>query len=87
MNPSSRRHTTLQIVSDQADDLPDTAQESIEAALGHLQIQTNALCAELAQKSGDQSAERLLQCLVSISAIALSAAASHVIPELEKEEA
>lgn len=67
--------------------MPDTAQESIEGALGHLQIQIQTLCAELAQKSGDQSAERLLQCLVSISAIALSAAASHVIPELEKEEA
>ena len=82
----STKKTALRIITDQAEELPESITDSIEASVGLLQIQWVALCSELALAPREQSTEKLLQALVSISAVALSAIESHVLPELEEDE-
>lgn len=60
---------------------------SLPEALGLAQLQLHALGAELSLPADEQDAERLLQQLVSLGAVAVAAASCHVLPVLEKEDA
>lgn len=60
---------------------------SLPEALGLAQIQLQALASELARPGDEQDAEVIMQQLVSMAAVAITAAAVHVLPAIEKEGA
>ena len=60
---------------------------SLVEALGLAQIQIQALAAELGLPSDQQDAEAIMQQLVSLAAVAIDAAAVHVLPAIDKEGA
>jgi hypothetical protein len=65
----------------------DRQPHSLPEALGLAQIQLQALAAELGLASDEQDAEVIMQQLVSLAAVVVEAAAIHVLPALEKEDA
>lgn len=60
---------------------------SLPEALGLAQIALQALAAELALAADEQDAELLMQHLVTLAAVSAQAAATLVLPVLEKEGA
>jgi hypothetical protein len=77
--------TVMELVGAQC--LADLNISSLPEALGLAQIQLHSLASELSLSAGQQDAERLMQSLVSLAAVAVEAAAGLVLPTIEKEDA
>lgn len=85
MSTSNYHETVYDLISTQCHAGRRTT--SLAETLGLAQIQIHAFAAELALPAEEQDAERLLQQLVSLGAVAVDAAALQVLPALEKEGA
>lgn len=60
---------------------------SLTEGLGRMRLHLVRLETELARREGDQDAERLLQEMVGLAAVALVSASTHVLPSVGKEVA
>ena len=60
---------------------------SLTEGLGSIYLHLTRLEAELARSEGEQDAERLLQELVGLAAMAMASATAHVLPSMGKEAA
>lgn len=65
--------------------LSNSRTKSLPEALGIGVIQIHSIGAELARPGDEQDAEALMQALVALAAVAIDAAARHVLPCLESD--
>jgi len=82
---SNPHETVFDLVGAQCDAGPHSRSLPEALGLGHIHLQ--GLAAELALPADDQDAERLMQQLVTLAAVAIDAASHHVLPVLEEEDA
>jgi len=85
MNPKSL-HTVLEIVEDQFDDFTNRSDTSLAESLGRIHLHLHSLQAELLQAESEQDAEKLFQDFARLAAVAIAAAARHVLPAIQKGE-
>jgi hypothetical protein len=76
--------TVFDLVGAQCDADPQSRSLPEALGLGHIHLQ--GLAAELALSPDEQDAERLMQQLVTLAAVAVDAASRHVLPALDKED-
>lgn len=61
-----------------------TAPVSLAETLGLIHIHVRQLESQLAEPEEEQDAEKLLQELVALAAVAVGAASAHVLPAIER---
>ncbi len=63
------------------------APHSLSEGLGKIHLHLTRLEGEMAKTEAEQDADRLLQELVGLAAIAMASASAHVLPSIGKEAA
>ena len=76
------RNTVLELVEEQSED--EEVPASLTEAIGRMHLHLLRLQQEVAQSEQEQDAERVLQELVGLASVAVSAGTAHVVPAIER---